>query len=194
MIKIGVIIGSTRPGRVGSAVARWVHDLAVEHGGAKYELVDVRDAGLPHLDEPVPALMGQYSLPHTYRWAETIRAFDGFVFVTPEYNRTIPGALKTAIDFLYAEWTNKAAGFVGYGVDGGVRAVEHLRNVMGAVGVADVRYQVNLSMHHDFVDFTVPKPQAHQQEAVTAMLDEVIAWSGALKPLRGRPTAADADR
>jgi NAD(P)H-dependent FMN reductase len=185
MVKVGIIIGSTRPGRVGDAVARWVHEIAVKHGGAEFELVDLQDADLPHLDEQVPAMMAtQYDQPHTSRWAEMIAPFDAYVFVTPEYNHAIPGVLKTAIDFLYAEWTNKAAGFVSYGVSGGVRAVEQLRNVMGAVGIADVRYQVTLSMYQDFVDFSVLKPQSHQEQAVTTMLDEVISWGGALKPLR----------
>lgn len=184
MTKVGIIIASTRPGRVGDAVARWVHDVAVKRGGAEFELVDLKDADLPHLDEPVPALMRQYSQPHTHRWAETVASFDAYVFVTPEYNRTFPGALKTAIDFVYAEWNDKAAGFVSYGVNGGVLAVEHLRTVMGALGIADVRDQVALSLHSDFVDFTAFKPQAHQEDAVTTMLDAVIAWGGSLKPLR----------
>jgi NAD(P)H-dependent FMN reductase len=184
MTKVAIIIASTRPGRVGDTVARWVHHVAVKHGGSEFELVDLKEADLPHLDEPVPALMRQYSHPHTHRWAATVAAFDAYVFVTPEYNRTFPGALKTAIDFVYAEWNNKAAGFVSYGVNGGVLAVEHLRNVMGALGIADVRDQVTLSLHNDFVDFTVFKPQAHQEDAVTTMLDAVIAWGSALKPLR----------
>ena len=95
--------------------------------------------------------------------------FDAYVFVTPKYNRTFPGALKSAIDFVYAEWNNKAAGFVSYGINGGVLAVEHLRNVMGALGIATVSDQVALSLHNDFVDFTVFKPQAHQEDAVTGM-------------------------
>ncbi|MFJ8747435.1 NADPH-dependent FMN reductase [Embleya sp. NPDC127516] len=184
MIKVGIIIASTRPGRVGETVARWVHEVAVKQGGAEFELVDLKDVGLPHLDEPVPALMRRYSQPHTHRWAATVASFDAYVFVTPEYNRTFPGALKSAIDFVYAEWNDKSAGFVGYGTNGGVLAVEQLRNVMGALGIAAVRDQVALSLHNDFVDFTAFEPQAHQEDAVARMLDAVIAWGGALKPLR----------
>lgn len=185
MTKVGIILGSTRPGRVCGAVGRWAHDIAVKHGGAEYELVDLKDFDLPHLDEPVPALMSQeYSHPHTGRWAATVASFDAYLFVTPEYNRTFPGSLKAAIDFLYPEWNNKSAGFVSYGMDGGVRAVEHLRNTMAALAIADVRRQVVLSMHHDFVDLTEFKPRAHQAEAVADMLDEVIAWAVALRPLR----------
>jgi NAD(P)H-dependent FMN reductase len=104
--------------------------------------------------------------------------------VTPEYNHGTSGALKNAIDFLYGEWNNKAAGFVGYGGAGGVRAVEQLRLVMGEVQVADVRAQVVLSLFNDFEDFTVFKPASRQEAAVNTMLDQVIAWGGALKTLR----------
>jgi NAD(P)H-dependent FMN reductase len=185
MTRVGIIIASTRPGRVGEQVARWVHEIAVTHGGADVELVDLKDVDLPHLDEPVPALSSQqYSRPHTRRWAATVASFDAYVFVTPEYNRTFPSSLKSAIDFVYAEWNNKSAGFVSYGVDGGIRAVEHLRTTVAALAIADVRHQVTLSLHHDFVDFTDFKPQAHQEPTVTRMLDEVLAWGAALKTLR----------
>ena len=94
--------------------------------------------------------MNQYSKPHTKAWAAKIATFDAFVFVTPEYNHSTSGALKNAIDFLYREWNDKAAGFVGYGGAGGTRAVEHLRLIMGEIKVADVRAQVALSMHDRF--------------------------------------------
>ena len=184
MTRIAIIIGSTRPGRNGEAVARWVHDIAAKRGDAEYELVDLKDFDLPHLDEIMPPTMGQYSQPHTLRWAEKIASFDGYVFVTPEYNHSTSGALKNAIDFLYAEWNNKAAGFVSYGGVGGARAVEHLRLVMGELQVADVRAQVALSLFTDFENFSVFAPGARQEDAVGAMLDQVVAWSGALAGLR----------
>ncbi|RVX47505.1 NAD(P)H-dependent FMN reductase [Nonomuraea polychroma] len=184
MIKIGIIIGSVRPGRNGVNVARWVHDLAVKRDDAHFELIDLADFALPHLDEPLPAAVGQYAHAHTKAWSERIAAFDGFVFVTPEYNHSTSGALKNAIDFLYAEWQDKAAGFVGYGADGGVRATEHLRQVLGQLKVADVPGQVSLSLHHDFENMAVFSPAEHQEAMVTTMLDQVVAWSGALKPLR----------
>jgi NAD(P)H-dependent FMN reductase len=106
------------------------------------------------------------------------------VFVTPEYNHGPSGALKNAIDFLWKEWNNKAAGFVSYGSAGGTRAVEQLRLVMGELMVADVRAQVMLSLHNDFENYTVFKPGPHHERSVHAMLDEVVAWSGALKTLR----------
>jgi len=133
MLKVAIIIGSTRPGRKAEVVARWVYDIASKRSDAAFEIVDIKDFNLPLLDEPVPAAMGQYSQPHTKAWAAKIEQFDAFVFVTPEYNHGPSAALKNAIDFLHREWNNKAAGFVSYGSMGGVRAVEHLRGVAGAV-------------------------------------------------------------
>jgi NAD(P)H-dependent FMN reductase len=128
--------------------------------------------------------MGQYTQPHTKAWAAKIDSLDGFVFVTPEYNHSTSGALKNAIDFLYQEWNNKAAGFVSYGSVGGTRAVEHLRLVMGELQVADVRAQVALSLHTDFTNFSQFTPAPHQAAAVDTVLDQVVAWSGALAALR----------
>ena len=109
MIKVGIIMGSTRPSRNGEAVAKWVLEQAKKRGDAQYELVDLKDFNLPLLDEPIPPSMGQYSNAHTKKWAATVASFDAYVFVTPEYNHGTSGALKNAIDFLYAEWNNKAA-------------------------------------------------------------------------------------
>lgn len=184
MIKVGIVIGSTRPGRNGEAVARWVEGIARKRSDASFELVDIRDYDLPLLDEPVPPSMGQYTKPHTRAWAAKIDSFDAYVFVTPEYNHAPSGALKNAIDYLYREWNNKAAGFVGYGSAGGARAVEQLRLIMGELQVADVRAQVSLSLFTDFENFSIFKPGAHQEGAVQAMLDQVIAWGTALKALR----------
>ncbi|MFC5827420.1 NADPH-dependent FMN reductase [Nonomuraea insulae] len=184
MTKVGIIVGSTRPNRSGEVVAQWVHDLAAKRGDADFELIDLRDYDLPHLDEPVAPAAGNYQHDHTRRWSEKIASFDAFVFVTPEYNHSIPGVLKDAIDFLFAEWANKAAGFVGYGVDGGVRAVEHLRHVLAMVNVATVQAQVTLSVHNDFENFTVFKPGPGQEERLTLVLDQVLAWGHALRPLR----------
>ena len=121
MIKIAIILGSTRPGRNGEAVAKWVYEVAKKRSDAEFELVDIKDFNLPLLDEPVPPTMGQYSKPHTKVWADKIGSFDAYVFVTPEYNHGTCAALKNAIDFLFAEWTNKAAGFVSYGGASGAR-------------------------------------------------------------------------
>src|SRR5205814_3953697 len=130
----------------GEAVAKWVNEIAQKRKDAAFELVDLKDLNLPLLDEPVPPSMGQYSKSHTKRWAAKIDSFDGFVFVTAEYNHGIPGALKNAIDFVFREWNNKAAGFVSYGSAGGARAVEQLRQVLAEVQIATVRNQVLLSL------------------------------------------------
>ncbi len=186
MIRIAIIIGSTRPGRKADAVAKWVYGIAQKRSEAEFEIVDIRDYNLPLLDEAIPPSQGQYSQPHTKTWAAKVAAFDAFVFVTPEYNHGIPGALKNAIDYLYREWNNKAAGFVSYGSMGGARAVESLRLVMGELQVADVRQQVMLSLFTDFENFTTFKPAALHEKSVNAMLDQVIAWGGALQTLRNK--------
>lgn len=184
VIKIAIILGSTRPGRNGEAVARWVYEIAKKRIDAEFEFVDIEDFNLPLLDEPVPPSQGQYSKEHTKRWSDKIDSFDGYIFVTAEYNHGIPGALKNAIDFLYQEWNNKAAGFVSYGSAGGVRSVEHLRLVMAELQIADVRAQVTLSLFTDFENFTKFKPAAFQEQYVNTLLDQVIAWGRALKFLR----------
>jgi NAD(P)H-dependent FMN reductase len=184
MLKIAIIVGSTRPGRKAEAVAKWVHGIAAKRGDAEYEIVDIKDYNLPLLDEPLPPSLGQYSHPHTKTWAAKINVFDAFVFVTPEYNHATSAALKNAIDYLYHEWNNKAAGFVSYGSMGGARAVENLRLVMGELLVADVRAQVMLSLFTDFEHFTLFKPAAMHETSVNTMLDQVIAWGRAMKTLR----------
>jgi len=184
MLRIAIIIGSTRPGRNGEAVARWVYEIAQQREDAEFELIDIKDFNLPLLDEPVPPSLGQYTKEHTKAWAAKIDPFDAYIFVTPEYNHGTSGALKNAIDYLYKEWNNKAAGFVGYGSALGARAVEHLRLVMGELQVADVRAQVGLSLFTDFENFSVFKPAAQHEQSVNAMLDQVIAWGGALRTLR----------
>ena len=184
MIKIAIIIGSTRPERRGEAVARWVFEAASKRKDAEFELVDIKSYNLPLLDEPVPPSMGQYSKEHTKVWAAKIATFDAFVFVTPEYNHATSGALKNAIDFLFAEWNNKAAGFVGYGSAGGARAIENLRLIMGELSVADVRSTVMCSLFTDFENFGAFKPAPRKEESINTMLDELILWGEALKSTR----------
>jgi NAD(P)H-dependent FMN reductase len=184
MIKLAIVIGSTRPGRKAEAVARWVYGIATRRSDAEFELVDIKDFNLPLLDEPMPPAMGQYSQPHTKAWAAKVASFDAYVFVTPEYNHGTSGALKNAIDYLFREWNNKAAGFVGYGSAGGTRAVEQLRLVMGELLVADVRAQVALSLFTDFENFSTFKPAPTHEASVNIMLDQVVAWGSALKTLR----------
>ncbi len=189
MTKIGIIIGSTRPGRNGEAVAKWVHEVASRRTDAEFELVDLLDFNLPHLDEAIPPSAGQYTQPHTIAWAEKIASFDGFVIVTPEYNHSTSGALKNAIDFLFAEWNNKAVGFVSYGSVGGARAVEHLRLVAGELMMADVRAQLALSLMTDFEAYSKFLPDERHEQTLGTVLDQVVAWSNALAHLRVPATA-----
>jgi NAD(P)H-dependent FMN reductase len=184
MLKIAIILGSTRPGRNGEAISQWMYEIAKKRNDANFELLDVKDYNLPLLDEPIPPSMGQYTKEHTKTWALKIDSFDAYVFVTAEYNHGIPGALKNAIDFLYKEWNNKVAGFVSYGGAGGVRSVEQLRLVMAELKVATVRSQVTLSLFTDFENFAKFKPAPFQENSANTLLDEVVAWSGAFKTLR----------
>lgn len=189
MLKVGIIVGSTRPGRKALAVAQWVQGIASQRGDASYEVVDIDEYRLPLLDEPMPPSLGRYTKDHTKRWAAKIATLDAFVFVTPEYNHSTSAALKNAIDFLFAEWGNKSAGFVGYGSSLGARAIEHLRGMLGEVQVADVRTAVGLSLFEDFENFTTFKPRDLHKTNLRHMLDQVIGWGGALKSYRdARPT------
>ncbi|MEU7874122.1 NAD(P)H-dependent oxidoreductase [Dactylosporangium sp. NPDC049140] len=184
MTKVGIILGSTRPGRNGEAVAKWVYDIASRRSDAEFELVDLLDYNLPHLDEAMPPSMGQYANEHTKQWAAKIAEFDAYIFVTPEYNHSTSGALKNAIDFLYAEWNNKAAGFVSYGSVGGTRAVEHLRLIAAELQIADVRAQVALSLFTDFENFSVFKPGPQHENSLTTVLDQTVTWGKALATVR----------
>lgn len=185
MIKLGIIIGSTRPGRKAEAVARWVQEKAGERADAKLELIDIADYNLPLLDEANPPSMGKYEHAHTKKWASVIAGYDGFVFVTPEYNHGTSGALKNALDFLYAEWNNKAAGFVSYGSAGGTRAVEQLRLTMAELQIADVRAQVTFSIFTDFENGAL-KANAQHEKSLKAMLDQLTKWSSALQTVRAK--------
>jgi len=189
-IRIAVIVGSTRPGRKARTVAEWVLEQAQGREDATYEIVDLADFPLPHLDESMPAAFGQYAGEHTRAWAEKVASYDGFVFVTPEYNHSISGVLKNALDYLYNEWNNKAAAFVGYGAVGGARAVEHLRAIASELQLAHVRQSLAFSGFTDFENFTTFAPaEIHRQFAAT-MFDQLEAWSAAMQSVRERELAA----
>jgi NAD(P)H-dependent FMN reductase len=177
-LKIGIILGSTRQGRVSPQVGEWVKGIADQRADADYEIVDISDYNLPFLGTT------DGTEPGIAAWNEKLASLDGFVFVVQEYNHSITGALKNAIDFAREAWYNKAAGIVSYGSTGGARAAEHLRGILGEVKVADVRTHPTLSLFTDFENGSVFKPQDLHQTNMTAMLDEVIAWSGALKTIR----------
>jgi len=184
MLKIAILTGSTRPGRNNEAVARWVLEQAKKRTDAEFELVDIADYSLPLLDEPVPPSLHQYTKSYTKKWAAKVSEFDGFIIVTPEYNHGTSAALKNALDYLYAEWNNKAVGFVGYGSMGAARAIETLRLVAGELQMADVRTAVHLSLFSDFENFSTFKPAPVQSDTLKTMIDQLVAWSSALKSIR----------
>ncbi|MGO4301279.1 NADPH-dependent FMN reductase [Leifsonia sp. RAF41] len=180
MTSIAIIIGSTRPGRKGEEIARWVQQAASERPGVSYDLVDLVDFPLPHLDEVIPPAMGQYANEHTRNWAAKIAQYDGYIFVTPEYNHSTSGVLKNALDYIYAEWNNKAAGFVSYGSVGGTRAVEHLRLIAAELQMATVRSQVALSLFTDYENFVDFAPGPQHDDALSNLFAQLEGWSVAL--------------
>ncbi|WP_430593234.1 NADPH-dependent FMN reductase [Humidisolicoccus flavus] len=182
-LRIAVILGSTRPGRNGKSVADWVLEQAAGRD-ASYELIDLADINLPFLDEPTPPSFGAYENEHTKQWAAKIAQYDGFIFVSPEYNHSTSGVLKNAIDYLYAEWNNKAAGFVSYGSLGGSRAIEHLRAISAELQIAHVRQQVSFSLFDDFENFSEFKPGPQYAEQATVLFDQLESWAGALRTVR----------
>lgn len=202
--RLGVVVGSTRPGRRAGLVADWVDGCARRHAastGAEVtvEIVDLAGFDLPLLDEPLPAAIGGgYAHEHTRRWSAAVAGFDGFVFVVPEYNHSYPAAVKNAIDYLFTEWHDKAVGFVSYGIQGGVRAPEHLRAVMSEVKADCVRTQVGLGLFTDFTitDMAEPgelTPAGHHEPILTRMLDEIVERADALAPVRDRRAVRNAE-
>ena len=190
-LKIGIIVGTTRPGRLSIQVANWVKENA-KADGVEFEIVDIAEYNLPVLDEPYPASMGQYQYDHTKKWTAKIDEFDGYIFVTGEYNHTIPGALTNAIAYASNEWHDKAAGIVSYGSMGGVRANEHLRQVLAELEVADVRQNVMLSLFTDVEAFTTVKPAESHIPELQNQVSQIARWARALKPLREVEEAAAA--
>ncbi len=185
MPKLHIIICSTRPQRVGPAVAQWFHTAAKQHAGFDCELVDLAEVALPILDEPNHPRMQKYQHEHTKRWSASVAAADAFVFVTPEYNFGPPPSLLNALNYLYNEWNYKPAAFVSYGgLSGGMRAVEREKGtlntlkmvpIMEAVTVVDVNSHLKEGAFH--------ANDVHERSAKT-LLDELLRWSNALTPLR----------
>lgn len=151
-LRIAVVIGSTRPCRKGEAVGRWVHEQAQGRDEVDYEIVDLKTFDLPLLSEPtVPgAANRRYEVPQTRAWSQTIDRYDGFVWVTPEYNHGVPAAMKNALDVLYPEWNFKGFGIVSYGADGGTRATEQWRGIIANVMGTVVWHQVALYEYLDW--------------------------------------------
>jgi NAD(P)H-dependent FMN reductase len=176
-LKLGIILGSTRDGRVSPQVGAWVKAIADGRGDADVEIVDIKDYKLPLLGE-------SDDLSGVMAWNAKLAELDGFVFIVSEYNRSMSGALKNAFDSARDAWNNKAAGIVSYGSAGGARAAEHVRTVLGELQVADVRSHTLLSLFTDFENGSVFKPAEMHKVNVNAMLDQLIAWGSALKTVR----------
>lgn len=176
-LQIGIIVGSTREGRVSPQVAQWVKEQAEAFNNNQYEIVDVKDYQLPMLGESA-------DVSGVERWNTKLAELDGFIFVTAEYNHSIPASLKNALDSAKDAWNNKPAGIVSYGSLGGARAAEHLRTILGELQMADVRGHVALSMFTDFENWSVFKPQSLHQANMEQQLTQLDRWGRALKSTR----------
>ena len=185
-MKIGIVVGSTRPNRKGGAVGAWAHEIASRRDDAEFELVDLADYGLVLLDEEVvPSDANRdYASEATRRWGRKIDELDGFVWVSPEYNHGVPAAMKNALDVLWPEWRNKTVGFVAYGFDGGTRAVEQWRMIVAAAFMIAVRPQVALQNFADF-DGNRFTPQDRRERELTSLLDHLVRMTEATASLRG---------
>jgi NAD(P)H-dependent FMN reductase len=183
-----IIIGSTRPGRVGPSVAAWFAERAVEHGGFDVQVTDLAELDLPLLDEPNHPRLRQYTKQHTRDWSALVEGSDAFVFVTPEYNYAFNAALKNAIDYLHGEWQNKPAGIVSYGgVAAGTRATQMLKQVLTALKMMPVPEAVNIPFVAQHLDEDRRFKSTELIDAsATAMLDELVRWTEAMLGLRGR--------
>lgn len=183
--KLVVIVASTRPGRVGRAVADWFFAEAEDIGGFKVELADLKDVGLPVYDEPYHPRLSNYQHEHTKRWSAIVDAADAFVIVTPEYNFSTPPALLNAVDFIYNEWARKPAGFVSYGgVSGGLRGVQMTKQLLTAVKIMPLTEAVVIPTIGKHMAEGVFQPtEAHGQSAAT-MLAELRRWAVALRTMR----------
>ncbi|SFE18041.1 NAD(P)H-dependent FMN reductase [Lentibacillus persicus] len=184
MLNIGIILGSVREGRNAEAVTNWIHDFAVKRGDASYEIVDLADYQLPLLGASVPEAQKSEAEATINAWSEKMASFDGYIIVAPEYNHSVGGALKNALDYLKPEVADKAAGLVGYGSLGGTRAHENLRLIFGELQIADVQTAVTFSLMTDFENFSIFKPADYHADNANKMLDQLLAWSGALKQVR----------
>lgn len=176
MLNIGIIVGTTREGRVSPQVAEWVLKNGEGRDDLALEIVDIKDYDLPFL--------GTADAPGIAQWKTKIDALDGFIFVTGEYNHSIPAALKNALDLAKEEWANKPAGIVSYGSLGGARATEHLRGIVSDLQMADVRSHTAMSMFTDFEKWSVFKPADMHLTNLTTMFDQVAKWGKALKTIR----------
>lgn len=190
MLKIGIITGSTRPNRKSIKIATELKKWADKREDAAYEVVDIADYHLPMYNEPIAALYSQdYQTPEAIPWAEKINSLDGFIFVVPEYNHGLPSALKNAIDYLCHEYRDKVAGIVSYGSQGGVRAGQVLRLVLGGLHVAVISTNLSLSILTDFDSEENFIPEDNLESIFNKLLDRLLAWGEPLKILRANEPA-----
>lgn len=176
-LNIGIIIGSTREGRVSPQVGSWIKAHADQRNDAHYHIVDIKDYHLPLLGESDDQV-------GITAWNQRLTELDAFIFVVAEYNHSLSASLKNALDLAREPWNNKSAGIVSYGSVGGTRAAEHLRGILGELQIADVRTHVALSMFTDFENWSVFKPASLHGKNLNVLLDQVNAWGKALKTLR----------
>jgi NAD(P)H-dependent FMN reductase len=181
-----VVVGSTRPGRRGIAVATWIAEFARQHTGFDVEILDLAAFDLPVFDEPNHPRLQKYTHQHTVDWSAAVSRADAFVFVTPEYNHSFPGSLKNALDYLSIEWADKAAGIVSYGgVSAGLRAATALKPVLAALRMVPVVEAVSIPFFAQFLadddEFTA---NAELEAGAKSMLDELLRLTGALTQLR----------
>ena len=180
-----VVVGSTRPGRRGIAVAEWMAEFARQHGGFDVEVLDLAEVALPVLDEPNHPRLQQYTHQHTLDWSAAVSRGDAFVFVTAEYNHSFPGSLKNALDYLSVEWADKAAGIVSYGgVSAGLRAATALKPVLAALRMVSVVEAVSIPFFAQFLDDEEFAANAELEAGAKSMLDELLRLTSALTTLR----------
>ena len=195
MSTLSVVIASTRPGRVGLPVGRWVAETAAAHGAFQVEVADLAEVGLPLLDEPHHPRRREYVHEHTRDWSARIDASDAFVFVTPEYNHGPAASLLNAISYLYHEWHYKAVGFVSYGgAGGGLRAVQAVKPVLTRLSMVPIPAGVAIHYIKRQIVDDVFTPSPSQETATAGMLDELVRWTEALRSMRERPPPGPADR
>jgi NAD(P)H-dependent FMN reductase len=184
--KLHIIIGSTRPGRIGPSIARWFSDYTAEHGKFEPVLVDLADFNLPVFDEPEHPMKQNYRHAHTKAWAASVSAADAFVFVTPEYNYAPPPALVNAFNYLSREWNYTPVGFVSYGgISGGLRSVQVAKQIVTTLKMMPIPEGVPMPMVFQNLDETgnLNAPDIYKTSAAT-MLEELFRWTEALKSLR----------
>ena len=183
MLNIAIIPGTSRPQALNPQIVNWVVQQLASNDDVRAEVVDFGSFVLPLLDEVVPAGAKMYANDHTKAWGAKLEEFDAFIFVTPEYNHSISGSLKNALDFVATEFNHKVAGIVNYGADKGVRAAEHLRHILANYKLAVVRDQASFSIFTDVADGTFA-PTEVSAAPFASMVDDIVAWGEALKSVR----------